>query len=291
MSLTQKQVDDFASRLPAGWSLRKKKLEMYVINDGYLMHRDAMVRIGDMKIGSDKHQQFITDLLKTLSIWHEFTEKYDIMYSLIAANLISAYCSQSILPWEDDIDLTVNMNGWKMLNHIYDEECDTIDIDMQNKYEEMIGPWVLKKYTNLGLYIAKHVKIKGRFKIVTDERFVFYDNWPVPGKLRGIDISVAIPYQDHYIESFWGYRYCYPVCPPISDDLSDAECPVVNYSGTQARVIDRSLGEQYLIDRYGTKWDACIQPRLIDRSMGVIPCEGHDQKINKAIKAVINEVC
>lgn len=289
MSLSQKIVDEYSNRLDDDWDLRKKKLSTFTIRDGYLMHVDSCARAGSMRPGSYLHQLWIRSLQQHLVYWHEMAEELDIMYTLIASNLISYYCTNNFLPWEDDIDITVNVKSWRKLNRLY-EQWDDVAPWWRRKWSHVIGNWGIKVCPdNSDIYICRGRA--GRMKFVHKSRFDIARRHSSPTKIRGIDISVAIPVEDHYIESFWAYRNVYPVCPALGDDITKKQCPVVDYAGVKTRVINEEIGGKYLDERYGTKWRSCIQPRLIVKKTKLI-CEKieFDKKcINNIIVNFCNE--
>ena len=289
--ITLKQLESYKSRLLPPWYLYDKPLDQYKIMDGYLMHVDAHTRIGGMETGGEKLERFNTCMMNNLQMWHEFTEQQDIIYTLIASNLISYYCSKSMLPWEDDIDLTIRLKDWKRLRQMYDGS--SLATDIIQSYPELCDTYIPKTVPGVdGLYLAFHKKDPGKLKVVNHERFEFYNDFKSPGKMRGIDICCALPYHEFgYIESFWAYRQFFPVCPGPGNHMTSQECPEVNFSGTTARVILPEYAFPYLINRYGTKWSAMIQPRLIDKTNGPIPCKMQSKVGNHKINKLIQERC
>ena len=230
-------------------------------------------------------------LMNNLRLWHVFTEQENIIYTLIASNLISYYCSKSMLPWEDDIDLTVRLKDWKRLKEIYNDL--PVAEDLKSQYPELCDLYIPKHVPGSdGLYLAFHVNDPGKLKVVNHGRFEFYDDYKTPGKMRGIDISCAVPYYEFgYIESFWAYRQFFPVCPGPGDHMTSQECPEVTFSGVTTRAILPDFGYPYLTNRYGTKWDAMIQPRLIDKTNGPIPCKMQSKDNNHKINQLIRGRC
>lgn len=290
-TVTQEDLHEYKSRLLKPWELYNKPLQMYKIVDGYLMHCNAITRIGGMSIEGDRHNLFISTLLDNLRLWHDFAENNDILYTLIASNLISSYCSNSLLPWEDDIDISIRHKDWLKLRQLYNNLAPATNL-IEN-YAELCNQYIPKKipgYENL--YICFHRRDLGKLKVVNHARFEFYDRYRSPGKMRGIDISCAIPYhQFGYIESFWAYRQFFPVCPGPGDHMTVDDCPEVLFSGTKTRAILPEYAFPYLINRYGTKWDAMIQPRLINKNNGPIPCKMQSKHENSKINTLIKEYC
>lgn len=289
--VTDKQINLYKQRLQAPWFLQDKPLDTYIIVDGYLMHRDAHTRIGGMKNGSHKLSEFRDCILDNLSRWHDFAESYNIIYTLIASNLISYYCSATLLPWEDDIDITIRLKDWKQLRLLYNSLPVARNLNLH--YPELCTTYIPKQIPGHDkLYLAFHRKDPGKLKVVNHGRFDFYDSYKTPSKIRGIDISCAVPYHEFgYIESFWAYRRFFPVCPGPGDSMSSNECPEVNFSGVTTRAILPDYGYPYLINRYGTKWNAMIQPRLINKIKGPIPCEMPSKNNNYKISKLIIESC
>jgi hypothetical protein len=289
--VTEKQINQFKSRLHRPWSLYDKPLDQYKIMNGYLMHINAHTRIGRMQTGADKLDKFISCILNNLQLWHTFTKQENIIYTLIASNLISYYCSKSMLPWEDDIDLTVRVKDWKRLRKLYNDL--PVAGDLKRHYPELCDLYIPKHIPDSnGLYLAFHENDPGKLKVVNHERFKFYEEYKTPGKLRGIDICCAIPYHEFgYIESFWAYRQFFPVCPGPGDHMTSQECPEVSFSGVTTRAILPDFGYPYLTSRYGSKWDAMIQPRLIDKTNGPIPCKMQSMVDNHKINKLIRERC
>lgn len=288
VTITQEIIDRYASRLVEPWRLYPKPLHNYKIVDGYLMHINANTRIGAMETQSDIFNQYMDVMLNNLQLWHEFANDNDIIYTLIASNLISHYCSGGMLPWEDDIDLSVRERDWKKLVSMYNEL--ELAHDIIDKYPGMCTLFRPKALPGTELVLCR-CRAPGKMKVVNLDRFKFYDQRPVPKGMRGIDISCAIEVSNSYIESFWAYRRFYPVCPGPGDWMSADECPEVQFSGVTTRAIQPDFGYPYLINRYGTKWDAMIQPRLIDKSKGHIPCRMQDKSKNKEIAAIIESAC
>lgn len=289
--ITRDIIERYKNRLVSPWVLYSKPLDQYKIVDGYLMHIDAHTRIGGMKTGGEKLTKFMSCLMNNLQLWHTFTKQENIIYTLIASNLISYYCSKSMLPWEDDIDLTVRERDWRHLRKLYNDL--PIDEDLKRHYPELCNLYIPKHIPGSdGLYLAFHAKDPGKLKVVNHERFKFYDEYKSPGKMRGIDISCAVPYHESgYIESFWAYRQFFPVCPGPGDHMTVQECPEVSFSGVTTRAILPDFGFPYLTTRYGSKWDAMIQPRLINKTNGIIPCKMLNKNNNHKINKLIRERC
>lgn len=288
ITIRQDVIDNFRSRLHEPWSLYSKSLNRYKVVDGYLMHVNAHTRVGGMTTQSDLFTEYIDIMLNNLHEWHEYTLSNDLLYTLIASNLLSYYCSEGMLPWEDDIDISVNVKTWKFLKNIYDEL--PIANDIVSRYPDVCKIFKPKHIPGTSLYLCR-CQFPGKMKVVNHERFTFYDKRKSPSGMRGIDISCAIPYGGAFIESFWAYRGFFPVCPGPGDWMSGTECPEVIFSGVVTRAIQRDYAFSYLVSRYGTKWDAMIQPRLIDKSRGHIPCKLQNKSGNPAILKLIKHTC
>lgn len=289
LKITNEIIKQFADRLDDDWELRKKALDQLCVRDGYLMRADSSARAASMKVGCYKHQLWLKSLKVTMARWHELAEQHDLMYTLIASGLISAYCTGGFLPWEDDIDITLNQQSWFKLKELYGQ-CEELKPWFHKKYADSMpfGVWEVRKVPGHNdMYLA--MGGAGRAKFIHHSRFAFFNKYPSPIKLRGIDISVAIPVDGHYIESFWAYRNVYPVCPSLGDKITKEQCPVVDYAGVKTRVIDEEIGGKYLDERYGTKWRSCIQPRLIVKNTKLV-CETVEFD-NKYINNIIVNFC
>ena len=119
-----------------------------------------MKQITELKI----MQEMLKSLMKDV---HDICEKHGLVYNLYGGSLLGAVRHQDIIPWDDDIDITMPRPDYEKLktiiNQEYSDRFDLYDYPRDNyiypyvklcKKSTVLFEDVLRdKYCKLGLYI------------------------------------------------------------------------------------------------------------------------------------------
>ncbi len=203
-------------------------------------------------VPSKKLNQLHTIMIETLSDFHSWTLEQDIIYTLIAGSLIGYYWNQSIIPWDDDMDLLVRPKDWSKFELLWNSaqkkrnfksDWDIANIKLNGKNYEMF------KYKNRD----------GWFKIRAITNLWKND-------MGGIDIGFCTGSdRNNAWESIQGDGNKKRCPGPLDSDSEQLLTEKILKGGnikTKTRIIDRKIGEQYLDKAYTKKWRIKKHPSL-----------------------------
>lgn len=119
-----------------------------------------MVQVTELKI----MQSMLCDLMQEI---HKICEENNLIYNLFGGSMLGAVRHQDIIPWDDDIDITMPRPDYEKLkliiNEKYQDRFDLYDYPMENyiypfmklcKKNTVLYEDTLKsKYSKLGLYV------------------------------------------------------------------------------------------------------------------------------------------
>ena len=82
----------------------------------------ASIKTDHMKleIGSDQHIKVMTELFYLLHIFHQYAQSNHILYTISSGNLLGYHSSGDVLLWDDDIDIIVIKNHFKIIKDLWD---------------------------------------------------------------------------------------------------------------------------------------------------------------------------
>lgn len=110
------------------------------------------------EIGCDKHIEIMIELFFLLDIFHNFSIKNNILYSVSCGNMLGYYSGCVILPWDDDIDLMVKDSDFDKIINLWNNNGP--------EYKIWDNNWTYKKIKlNSHNIILLKLKNKKFFKI------------------------------------------------------------------------------------------------------------------------------
>jgi hypothetical protein len=203
-------------------------------------------------VSSEKLNQLHVIMIETLSDFHSWTLEQNIIYTLIAGSLIGYYWDQSIIPWDDDMDLLVRPKDWAKFKRLWNSGKNT------RKFKH---DWEI---TNIELNGKAYEMFKYKFR---DGWFKIRGITPLwENDMGGIDIGFCTGSdRNNAWESIMGDGND-KSCPGPLDSDSEKLFPETFLKGgnkkTKTRIIDRKIGEQYLDKAYTKKWRIKKHPSL-----------------------------
>lgn len=199
------------------------------------------------EIGSMKYINNMIELYYLLHLFHEFSIKNNILYSITAGNLLG-YCRDGHqLLWDDDIDLLLNHNNSiKIIKELWDNSGEEYNIWDKN--------WSFKNIimNNKNIILLK-------LKSNTRQLFKIKLNKNVEKNgdqidIGGLDIDIIISNR--------------AVTNEIKNtvfnqsDENEEKYPIITYGTVQTRILKRDLSIQLLDCLYGKNWVKKIHPSL-----------------------------
>lgn len=178
------------------------------------------------KVPSAELDAYIADQLQLLKVWHGVCARKGITYSLSGGAVIGFYCYGTLLPWDDDIDVSV-MQG------------DIVEQMWSNGTESFTrSGWVFNKveFDKKFYYLGK--KVDGWYKLLLSE--------PDKKDIGGLDINVAV--KNHKT----GRWYEKPFPKNVVFDMS--LLTPITLHGVPTYVPSKRNAYEFLDKRYGTNW-------------------------------------
>ena len=195
------------------------------------------------KIGSDELNACHNDLYDLLKVFHTFASQKKIIYSLNAGSLIGYYWNESIIPWDDDIDIIIPK---KHQNHIVD-----LWNNSGNSFNKKDGNWIFKYIILNGV----------RYELIRNK---YNPDWFKLGKLKynyfnkdigGVDIAFVRKENGKFYESVIKNKEAIPL-----QNMSQTK--IVTFGPVITRVINKKEGMKYLDRVYSKKWRIKTHPSL-----------------------------
>jgi hypothetical protein len=130
----------------------------YKIINGISMPLDIKTDHTRDELNSNEHIENLTELFFLLDIFHNFSIKNNILYTISAGNILGYYRGCIILPWDDDIDVMVKDSDFYKINNIWNNG--------EPEYKIWDNNWTYKKI-KLNSHNIILLKLKNRkfFKI------------------------------------------------------------------------------------------------------------------------------
>ena len=218
-------------------------------------HQKIPINSYDLK--TVQHEQ-----LTTLKHLHDFILQSDQKYSIYAGTLIGSFWNDSLIPWDDDIDLLMNKKSliecfkplWdsgfyketfldfknprnKGKPMIHSKNLRIVKI-LNHTYEMVkIADWKLLKFKPYGIK-AKTNKILKKYGAIG---------------YGGLDVVSYEMQNGKPIENWIKNRECFQI-------NEDTEIDTIKLNQIDCLRINRSEGEKYLDNIYGKKWRIKLHP-------------------------------
>jgi hypothetical protein len=196
------------------------------------------------------HKQYMKFILGMLSDWHNHAESNNMLYSLCAGSLIGYYWNCSVLPWDDDIDLSLKEQDFfefKRCSIENGKEPTSIPVfksGWNSSYNKLIKINE-KEYIFSTKTLATHnTGDRELIKIIPLEDL----GRRVPG---GLDIMFCSLDSDSKTEDSWMPKR---PCSGPTDFFDQKDCPIVEFSGVKTRAVKREIGGPVLTSIYGSEW-------------------------------------
>lgn len=77
-----------------------------------------------LEVGCDKHIETMIELFFLLHVFHIYSKQKQFMYSITAGTILGYLSNNSILPWDDDIDIVVPFSHFKNVEDLWDSSYD-----------------------------------------------------------------------------------------------------------------------------------------------------------------------
>lgn len=257
----------------------------------------------------ESHNHKVANQIATeaLSIFHDFAMKKNILYTIQGGSLIGHYWNRKMIYWDDDIDLHVDEKFLRDIILMWEQgEVATPEIFPKKTYRLETGKYFK---TSRKIYLLdrpcilcfgggtktpegwrpikgpKDKMLRINFKLfpLNEQEKVshtFHRTWkydkgkeiPVH-RWAGMDINIPQEYGGKIFDS-WYQRKKVPWFREVEDE---ADFPVEQFNGVDARVVARRRGEPWLDKMYGSFWregkhpelktkkDKCVDPRFRKR--------------------------
>ena len=240
--------DDFKTKM--GIYLKRlfnniKKNDNNILYNNVLAPANITTHHMKLVIGNDKHIKLLIEIYYLLHIFHRFSLENEISYSISSGNLLGFYSSGDILLWDDDIDILVDFNHFKIIKKIWDNGGNPIKIWDRN--------WTYKNIQmDTNSIILCRLQNKDFFKIKINS------NVGIKGvdqkDIGGIDI----------VTPMWTFNQGgipKPLPSYIRDDISKSKYSIVKYGPVECRIFQKDLAIK-LLDIMYPRWRDKKHPLL-----------------------------
>ncbi|MFC1665504.1 LicD family protein [Pseudomonadota bacterium] len=203
-------------------------------------HQQLSVHTNDLKL-NPKYIAYVAKLLFLLSLWHTFTLKNNIFYTISSGSLVGYFWGKCPILWDDDVDLLMRNKDWVHMEAMWSSNHDRpIRIWDDN--------WQFKLVTihNIELQLLRCTFNQDWFKLRLNEPF--YENQIDIG---GIDLGRIVMYEGYHRGSFDPDVDFY--AGPTDNDLP-SDFPIVPYGPIETRAVKPSIGENWLDRCYTRQW-------------------------------------
>ena len=227
----------------------------HVLVDGYEMPEGTRSDHQRFAVPSEEMRVLKGVLLDTLSVFHEFSNKWRIGYSLSGGSLIGCYCGSDMIPWDDDIDVEIHPSGVPPLLGLWESGTATQNIQ---RYSRGFN----NRHTRI-------VELSGRsFEIIVNTP-AFRDGKPWLMKLRPVDHNCF-----HNVPGGFDITTVFDVNGTILNGwdvrtlgvdprhMNDVDSPLVWFGGVRTRALTPERGTPYLLSKYGDQWAVKQHPSI-----------------------------
>jgi hypothetical protein len=258
----------------------------YIIEiNGYKLFRDT--RSDHQKYGVPSAELDVTQrcLLHTLSVFHEYSVKNDIVYSLSYGSLIGYHCNRMMLPWDDDIDITVKPEDFKKLNLLYESGTPTQSREYRRGIKDISSKVIILNNERFEIIRHPTATTPRFFKLKPEGHDSF------SGDVGGLDISTAIVADGRVVDSL-------DLRSPTIDfsRFNASDFPETSFNGVRTRALDYGPSKKILDERYGPGWVIMEHPNVkyfIGSSNSLVVRLGrirYIRKLARSCRKVLNEI-
>jgi hypothetical protein len=234
-------------------------------------------------LGSHNHKVSNKVTTEALSIFHDFTMKKNILYTIQGGSLMGQYWNEKMIYWDDDIDIHVEEKFLRDIVSMW-EQGEPVTTKMFPEKTYRLGTGKFFK-TSKKVYLLdrpcllcfgggvetpegwKPIKepkrkiLRINFKLSPlnehEEVYSFNRTWKYDKDKKipvyrwsGMDINIPQEYGGKIFDS-WFTRKEVPWFRKTEDER---DFPVTQFNGIDARVVARSRGEPWLDKMYGPFW-------------------------------------
>ena len=90
---------------------------------------------------SPEYTLYMNQLIQTLDMFHKYSKKENILYTLHAGSLAGFYWNGKVMPWDDDVDIIVSMDSFKkIIKHFFEDEMPRSTCKAKQSYSRRQGP-------------------------------------------------------------------------------------------------------------------------------------------------------
>ena len=114
---------EFIDKMDAYW--KNMFSQVISVNDNILsfnkVQYPANIKTEHCKlpIGSPQHQKVMTELFFLLHIFHQYSGQKQFKYTISSGTILGYYSSNSVLPWDDDIDVIVPFSHFEHMDKLW----------------------------------------------------------------------------------------------------------------------------------------------------------------------------
>tara|TARA_B110000208_G_C11651154_1_gene388051 strand:- start:54 stop:821 length:768 start_codon:yes stop_codon:yes gene_type:complete len=230
-----------------------EKFDDHLLLNGISAPLDIKTDHMKLEIGSTQHIDTMIELYYLLYIFHQFSQKNNILYTISSGNLLGYHSNGEILLWDDDIDIIVTDNHFKILKKIWEEGGQACNI--------WDGNWSYKKILieNINIILLR-LRNSDFFKIKLNTNKIGRRG-EHQRDIGGIDICTI-----NWVFAQGGQTKQLP--KHIKNILSDPEnqkekdYPVIKYGPVETRILREDLSIM-LLDIFYPRWRDLKHPALL----------------------------
>ena len=232
-----------------------KKIDNNILSNKLLYPANLKTDHMKLKIGSQQHIEIMIELFFLLDIFHKYSIKNNIPYSLFSGNLLGFYKDIDLLVWDDDIDIIINYDHIKLLNELWENGEKPNIIWGDN--------WMYKNISmnSYNIILLKNKNNSNKFKIKLNTH-----NIEIKKKnqkdIGGLDIFTPM-----YNFTINGKRNKTTLYDHINVNIfnnnnnEDSTCPISTYGPVECRIFKKDIAIEILNIMY-PKWKEMKHPKL-----------------------------
>lgn len=229
--------------------------------DGCYFSKDTKTKEQKWSPQSQKLTLYTSQLIQTLDMFHKYSKKENMLYSLHAGSLAGFYWNGKVMPFDDDIDIiTSNDSFQKIKKFFWEDASPRSDYQIKKSYTSRKNSRVKKVDGVLyEIFLIDHSHFEGKISVEFKKKnpktllkIIPIDAVERP-EMGGLDITVCEIENGKKIDR-WSFNHKYNCCVgPIPTDNS-VDFPEVDFSGIKTRAVVERLGADMLTGMYGKEW-------------------------------------
>jgi len=227
------------------------------IINGISMPLDIKTDHMNYELNSKHHLETLTELFYLLDIFNNFCDKYNILYTINAGNMLGYYRGCVILPWDDDIDVLVKDSDMKKIHNIWNND---------NGKEYKI--WWDNRFT------YKKIKINSQdiflLKLKYKNRNLFKIKLNIPKRknkfqrdIGGLDIEGATSFctGGMHNTSKLPKQYC-----DLINNSTEKDYEIIQYGPIKTKIIRKDI-VLLILNKIYPRWREKIHPKLFKKNI------------------------